>query len=181
MPGESQRTPGRKVVPGVNDLATRCPEAARLWDGERNGAEASQVAYGSKKKYWWRCDRGHRWQAAVYSLTLCASRCPVCAGRRADPGATDLAAQRPEVLALWDREKNTVEPTQVTPGSHRRVWWRCEQGHSWQAMVFSVATGGRRCPICAKPGPKPRTFSADNTEKRMGKSNENGMEQGLRA
>lgn len=151
---------GHRVIPGRTDLATRYPEVAALWDYENNGREdPSQIMPGTKKKYWWRCEHGHSWEAAVYSLTMSGSRCPYCSGRQAIPGETDLATLCPQVLALWDHEKNEgLEPGEVTPSSHQRVWWRCAEGHSWQARVFSVARDGRRCPVCAKPG-RPKKHS----------------------
>ena len=49
-------------------------------DTERNGADAPQtVSYGSQRKMWWLCERGHSWQATVNSR-LSGSGCPVCGG-----------------------------------------------------------------------------------------------------
>lgn len=38
----------------------------------------------------------------------------------------------------------------VTLGSHKKVWWRCGDGHVWKAAIFS-RTGRQKCgcPICA--------------------------------
>ena len=41
-------------------------ELLRQWNSERNGALTPEtVSYGSKKKVWWRCGKGHEWQAEV--------------------------------------------------------------------------------------------------------------------
>ena len=39
---------------------------------------------------------------------------------------------------------------QVLPGSRKKVWWQCAEGHSWQAVVYS-RTGSQSCgcPICS--------------------------------
>ncbi|MCI6567534.1 MAG: zinc-ribbon domain-containing protein [Dysosmobacter sp.] len=29
-----------------------------------------------------------------------------------------------------------------------RVWWQCERGHEWQAVIFSRVQGAG-CPVCA--------------------------------
>ena len=44
----------------------------------------------------------------------------------------------------------SLRPDQVTVGSGKRVWWRCEEGHVWKAKVYS-RTGKMRtgCPVCA--------------------------------
>lgn len=41
-------------------------ELLRQWNSERNGALTPEtVSYGSKKKVWWRCGKGHEWQHAA--------------------------------------------------------------------------------------------------------------------
>ena len=54
----------------------------------------------------------------------------------------------PELLAEWDFEKNDIKPTEITKGSHRKVWWKCKEGHSYYAQVNNIANG-KRCPVCA--------------------------------
>jgi hypothetical protein len=50
---------------------------------------------------------------------------------------------------LWHPTKNgTLTPFDVTPGSERRVWWRCPRGHEWSAQVHFLSEG-KRCPYCA--------------------------------
>ena len=57
---------------------------------------------------------------------------------------------RPELLAQWDRGRNSpLTPEEVGTGSERKVWWHCEEGHSWQASVTSRVSLGRGCPYCA--------------------------------
>ena len=57
--------------------------------------------------------------------------CPVCTGRQTLPGENDLEALYPDLAAQWDEAKNgALHPSNVTAGSNRRVWWRCEKGHS---------------------------------------------------
>lgn len=61
---------------------------------------------------------------------------------------SSLAARMPELAAQWDTEKNApLMPEQVMCGSHKKVWWRCDSGHSWQAQVRNRARG-QGCPIC---------------------------------
>jgi len=140
---------GKKVIPGENDLVTRYPEVAALWDGERNACSPAEVMPASKKKYWWRCREGHRWQAAAYSLTLLKSGCPYCSGHRKISGQTDLATLHPDVAAMWAADMNRMDLTTAAPTSRKAAWWRCGRGHLWQAQVCSVVSGRSRCPVCA--------------------------------
>ena len=59
-------------------------------------------------------------------------------------------AERPDLLEQWDVQRNLpLSPSQVTRGSKRKVWWRCEYGHSWQAAVHTRTGSGTGCPVCA--------------------------------
>ena len=72
-----------------------------------------------------------KWRAAVFSRAQNHSGCPVCTGRQTLPGENDLEALYPDLAAQWDEAKNgALRPSDVTAGSNRRVWWRCEKGHS---------------------------------------------------
>ena len=123
----------------------------REWDTARNAPLTPQaVTYGSHTPVWWRCENGHEWEAVVYTRTH-GSGCPFCAGKKAQAGFNDLATQYPELARQWDYTKNIpVLPADVTTGSHRLVWWKCEKGHSCEhlsahaylAMAARYALGG---------------------------------------
>ena len=46
---------------------------------------------------------------------------------------------------MWDPKRNgSVTPQMLTTGSKSKVWWLCEQGHSWKAVaVLIVLVVGR--------------------------------------
>jgi len=140
---------GRYPIPGRTDLATTHPDIARMWH-EKNKKSPHQVTSGSSRKAWWRCSRGHEWEAMISSVAVDGCGCPYCAGRRAIPGETDLLTLRPDVAAQWDPDRNgSLHPSQVLPSAHDKVFWLCDLGHSYQAVVFSRTrekpTG---CPYC---------------------------------
>lgn len=118
------------------------------WDVARNLPLTPQtVTYGSKRAVWWRCEKGHSWRAAVRSRTV-GSGCPICAGKQLSIGENDLAALYPALAKQWDAEKNgRLTPRDVLPGAEKKVWWRCERGHSYPAVIAS-RTNGSGCPYC---------------------------------
>ena len=126
------------------------PVLLEQWDREKNGdLTPDGVTYGSHRKVWWRCEKGHSWQAQIKSRTLLGAGCPVCAVRTVAPGVNDLTTLRPDLAAQWHPQRNLpLTPEHVAPGSHKRVWWRCEKGHVWQAMPAARANG-ESCPVCA--------------------------------
>ena len=109
----------------------------------------ADVSAGSQRSVWWRCEKGHSWRAAVRSRTV-GSGCPICAGKQLSLGENDLAALYPALAKQWDAEKNgRLTPRDVLPGAEKKVWWRCERGHSWRAAVSSRTRAGGGCPYCA--------------------------------
>lgn len=147
---------GRRVLPGENDLASRYPEVAAQWHPEKNGdLTPRDVTPRANRRVWWRCEQGHDYQSVVAFRTLRGSGCPYCAGKKVLPGFNDLASREPLLARQWDPEKNGgLTPEMVTAGSHRKVWWRCPEGHRWKAVICSRA-GPQKCgcPVCA--GRKP--------------------------
>lgn len=141
---------GKLPWPGESDLATRAPQLAREWHPTRNGAlTPAQVLPGSHRAVWWQCERGHVWRSQIKSR-VAGCGCPYCAGRQLISGETDLATADPLLAAQWHSEKNApLTPKDVSPGTNKRVWWRCEKGHEWKAAVRSRSGGGCGCPVCA--------------------------------
>ena len=57
-------------------------------------------------------------------------------------------SENAQLMAEWNWERNTnFDPSQLTIGSGKKVWWVCSRGHEWQATV-DHRTNGRGCPIC---------------------------------
>ena len=141
----------RALLRGVNDLATNNPELARQWHPTKNGdLTPADVVPGTRRKVWWICDKGHEYQATVASRTQRNGGCPYCANTKVLPGFNDLATKYPRVAAEWHPTKNApLTPDQVLPGSRRKVWWQCKNGHTWQAVIYS-RTGNQNsgCPFC---------------------------------
>jgi len=60
----------------------------------------------------------------------------------------NLYVLRPDLAKQWHPTKNgSLSPKDVSPGSSRKVWWLCENGHWWLASVRDRARG-RKCTLC---------------------------------
>ena len=58
--------------------------------------------------------------------------------------------ERTNLLKEWDESRNfPLTPDTVSYGSKKKVWWTCENGHSWQTTVH-VRSEGSGCPYCAE-------------------------------
>ena len=139
---------GNIVLKGYNDLQTINPTLAQEWNYEKNdNLKPEDFTANSGKKVWWRCSKGHEWQAAISSRNT-GHGCPYCAGKKVLKGFNDLLTVNPIVAKQWNYEKNNgLTPAEVTPNSNKKVWWKCGKGHEWQATISS-RNAGRGCPIC---------------------------------
>ena len=77
-------------------------------------------------------------------------RCPYCTGKKVLKGYNDLQTLNPTLAKEWNYEKNNgLTPMDVAPNSHKKVWWKCNKGHEWQAIIGNRHKGNG-CPICRK-------------------------------
>lgn len=140
----------RRIIVGVNDLVTTHPDLASEWHPHLNqDLGASQVGGGSHKRAWWVCSRDsrHFWQASIESRAgKRALSCPVCANRLVIAGVNDLATTHPRLAREWDEDKNGKAASEIAVGSHQIYFWKCSNGHSWKARIYSRMTSG--CPVC---------------------------------
>jgi len=143
---------GKVVIPGENDLASAFPAIAAQWHPTRNGSlTPDQVTPYSNRKAWWICDKGHEYYSFISHRVQNSSGCPYCDGKLVMPGFNDLATKAPWLCSEWEQDLNgSLTPQMVTAGSHKKVWWRCSEGHVWKAVISS-RTGKRQhgCPVCA--------------------------------
>ena len=140
----------RKVLKGYNDLETVNPTLAKDWHYDKNnGLTPADIMPNSNKKVWWKCSEGHEWQARIIERNR-GNSCPYCSGRYAVKGENDLQTVNPTLAKEWNYEKNNgLTPVDVLPNSGKNVWWKCGEGHEWQARIAD-RNKGRGCPICRK-------------------------------
>ena len=144
----------KKLIVGINDLATVHPELVKEWDYEKNGdLKPTMVTCGSGKKVWWICNKGHKWETIIYNRVRFKSNCPYCAGQRVITGMNDLATVYPNLLKIWNYKKNNVSPNKIAYGSGRKVWWICNKcGYEWFAapsQLTNQKSKGNHCAVCA--------------------------------
>ncbi len=130
-------------------LKTVFPDIADEWHPHKNGKLTSDMlSYGSKKRVWWICNKGHEWQASL-SDRIRGNECPFCSNRKVLKGYNDLLTTNPTLAKQWHPEKNLdLQPDMIMGGSHKKVWWLGECGHEWEATVNNRSKGSG-CPYCA--------------------------------
>lgn len=137
-----------KVWYGYNDFETNYPMLAKEWNYNRNQIAPSEVSKKSGKKVWWKCTCGHEWQARVQDRVR-GNSCPYCSGKKPVRGVNDLETLRKEIAKEWNYMKNEKQPYEYLEHSGKKVWWKCQYGHEWEATIDSRTRNGNGCPFCA--------------------------------
>ena len=68
------------------------------------------------------------------------------------PNKTEiLAVGWPQLISEWNFDKNAelCSPNEVTSNSSKKVWWKCKEGHEWQAIIRNRTINHSGCPYCA--------------------------------
>ena len=135
-----------------NNLLALFPDTAKEWHPTKNGdLTPNKITYGSHKKVWWLCPKGHSYESIVKSKTgNNPTGCPYCSGYKASK-ESNLLVLFPEVAKEWHPSKNRdLTPDKVTSGAHNKVWWLCPNGHSYESIIGGrTAKNPRGCPYCS--------------------------------
>ena len=97
----------------------------------------------SNKKIWWQCNKGHEWEATIDRRSR-GDKCPYCQNKKVCLNNC-LAFKKPSLIKEW-HTKNSITPYDVLPRSRKKVWWKCEKNHEWQASIDSRHY--HNCPVC---------------------------------
>jgi hypothetical protein len=142
---------GTRILSGYNDLKTLFPEIA----AQADGWDPTIVSPGAHQAFKWRCDKGHIWSEKIQNRVTHSKRrkidsdangCPYCWGRKTWPGFNDLGTTNPEVSR---KLLDILEAKDVTSGSDKKLNWKCDLGHSFEARVNEMVKPGSHCPFCS--------------------------------
>ena len=141
----------KKIISGINDLASNFPALA----SQANGWDPATFSSGSKRKMSWKCKEGHTWNAAIGDMSSRNHLCPICSNKKLLSGFNDLET----IYADLAKEANGWDPTKIHFGSRKKLKWKCEKGHTWNANVYSRTRLKSNCPSCTVYGFDPNLDS----------------------
>lgn len=132
-----------------NSISILYPEIAKEWDYAKNGTiKPEYVSYGSSKKYFWICPKGHSYECSPKDRVKGKS-CQICAGFRYIKGVNDLETKFPKIIKFWDYSKNKVKPCDIKYTNDNIYWWKCDKGHSYQTTIKTMIKY-KECLACSK-------------------------------
>lgn len=142
--------PYRKVLAGVNDLATTHLEIAKNFS-KNNELPVTSYSKGHKKSVLWNCEKGHEYAQEVYIEIRSNSGCPLCSRQRIVAGINDLETLRPDLQLMWAETNFSLNS--FTKYSDYEAEWICSEGHNFKAKIRSLFKRKDLCHICPKPIP----------------------------
>ena len=112
-----------------------------------------KLTYGSDKKIWWKCSKGHSYPAAI-SNRVRGQGCPYCKGKKVLKGFNDLKTwcienNRFDLINEFDNYKNDFTIEDITVGSGKNVYWICPNGHSYRTTLNHRIKMNTGCGICS--------------------------------
>ena len=107
--------------------------------------DPSTITQGSTRKFYWKCIKGHIFNASVDKRAIRNQGCPFCSNKRLLGGFNDLATTNPEISCQADG----WDPRAVISGSTLRKKWICSSGHIWEAKIRERARKNLGCPTCS--------------------------------
>ena len=101
------------------------------WDYELNKYTPDVVAYKSGYKIYFKCPRGkHESKGIVlFSITKGGNSCE-CDDCRLEKDSFGVWCEnnKPEILDLWDYDKNSISPYKISYGSNSKYYFKCPRG-----------------------------------------------------
>ncbi len=138
------------------------PDLAKQWHPTKNGElKPSSISAGTHKKAWWLCERTcnegciHEWEGSVANRTRKGTGCPWCSNKQLCEHKS-IIHTHPELVKQWHPTKNgNLQLSNLSAGSHKKVWWLCPNScslgciHEWDATISNRCGRGDGCPYCS--------------------------------
>lgn len=118
-----------------------------LWDYEKNDIEPDEVTYGTKNKFWFKC------QNETHLSYLCSItdfrrgyRCPICSSHKIVAGINDVATINPEYVKYF---VNPLDAEKISISSHKIIEFKCPNcGYKHKGNLFNEIKRHFSCPVC---------------------------------
>ena len=127
-------------------------------DGEKINPE--NITYGNKScPLRWKCKKGHEWITPAAARTIRNNNCPYCSGHKVSELNSlknwcdthqDIGEQIRQEFTGKLADGTTISLDEISFGSCKKVVWKCQNGHIWQASVNNRTYHYNQCPFCPR-------------------------------
>lgn len=119
---------------------------------KNEGVDLMELAFSTHKKIWWLCLSGHSYDSTINSRTNNETGCPYCSNNKLCQEKC-LGNTNSELSKEWHPTKNgTLTPFDIARNSNKKVWWKCDKEHEWEAKIGSRNFSSSGCPTCNRNG-----------------------------
>ena len=133
------------------------PECLKHWDYSKNIIKPEDISAGSEQIVFWKCDKClNTWSDSFCNYIKNINKCPECRKNK----VLTISKKYPEILKLWDYERNIIDPNNIAVNSRLKVWWKCKNGHTWKKSIINTTKKLERgnpkefCSVCNSLGYK---------------------------
>jgi len=130
-----------------SSLAKIKPEILEQWDYDKNSLNPDKVGFSSKKFAYWLCDEGHSFEQRIGDRGNTKYGCKECSPYSLGDNNM-LSMVYPESLDQWDYNKNRKLPQNYGYKSNAKVWWTCEENHSFERAIYKQVESKIKCTVC---------------------------------
>jgi len=113
------------------------PEFVKYWDYEKNVENIEDYLPNSNQKVWWKCENNHSFCLSIQCFNKRKFKCSKCHNQSISK-TYNFAVCFPDLLEEWNDES---DPYSYFPKSHKKVWWKCKNGHRWKASIKNRVFG----------------------------------------
>ena len=133
-------------------FSERFPNVAKEWHPSKNKPLApNSVTPFSQKIVWWRCKKGHEWEADIASRSQGWKTCEICKTKEKVSKLKNynLETEFPNIAKEWHPSKNgSAKPSDFSPKNQTFVWWQCKNGHEWNQKISRRTSKNQQCKSC---------------------------------
>lgn len=137
------------------NLATELPSVSDWWDYERNPHPPEKYFPSTHQKFYFKCPHCH--YAFLKPVSIKdrhgVFRCPNCGdGKQQEVTPFNcLKALYPQIAEELDEGRNEgITGDKILPSYNGKLWFKCPQGHHYQARLSNRTYLDRGCSICAQ-------------------------------
>ena len=144
----SRKLNSKRLVAKRGSLYDVAPWLSEEFMSGKNKTTIKDITPHSNLKYYWKCKKcGYVWLASA-ATRVKGHGCPAC-NHLVATKKYNLATEYPEIARQWHPTKNgSLTPRDILPYSEKKIWWRCDKGHEWEATP-SNRVQGRNCRQCS--------------------------------
>lgn len=113
-------------------VSVQRPDLREFWS-KKNILSFDEVSVGKAVDVWWTCSKGHEFEHSLKNMAGVRKyfRCSECYFLES------VAYLHPEIVPMWDVERNGFSAEKSLLKNNSSVWWKCDKSHSSKRKVQS--------------------------------------------